>query len=140
MEATIIILGLITMVLSFTSGWRFGFKEEYKLFHEEIFVKRNRYRSDFWPISRTRNRKIWKTTQVLTGICGIACMVFMAIFLEPKFNSIIAMVTILALTITGFAALVVLVYRYGQKWGKKQAPQIVERTCEKFRVEFFPLD
>ena len=135
-----VILGLLTIALSFASGWRFGFKEEYKLFHDKIFVKHGQYRSNFWPISRTKNRAIWKTTQVLAIISGIICVVFMAIFLEQELNSVIAMVTILALTITGFAALVVLVYRYGQRWGKKQAPKIVEKTCEKFRVKFFPLD
>ena len=137
---TAIILGLLTIALSFASGWRFGFKEEYKLFHKKIFVKHGRYRSDFWPISRTRNRKIWKTTQVLAIIFGIACVVSLALFLEPRFESTMSLMVILTLVTVGLSAIVVLVYRYGKIWGKKQAPDIVERTCEKFRVEFFPLD
>lgn len=139
METTVI-LGLLTIVLSFASGWRFGFKEEYKLFHDKIFVKHGQYRSDFWPVSRTKNRAIWKTTLVLAIIFGIACVVSMAPLLEPRFESTVALLVILTLVTVGFSAIVVVVYRYGKIWGKKQAPGIVERTCEKFRVEFFPLD
>lgn len=136
---TTIFLGLITIALSFASGWRFGFKEEYKLFHDKIFVKHGRYRSDFWPISRTKNRRIWKITQVLATIFGIACVVSLALFLKPRFESTDSL-TVLTLVTVCFSAIVVVVYKYGKICGKKQAPKIVERTCEKFRVEFFPLD
>ena len=137
---TAIILGLLTIALSFTSGWRFGFKEEYKLFHEKIFVEHGRYRSDFWPISRTQNRRIWKITQVLAIISGILGGVFMISALRPRFESTISLLIVITLMTVGFSAIVIIVYRYGKLWGKKQAPNIVKKECEKFRVEFFPLD
>ena len=137
---TTIFLGLITIALSFASGWRFGFKEEYKLFHDKIFVKHGRYRSDFWPISRTKNRRIWKITQVLAIISGIICVAFMISALVPRFESTISLLIVIMLMTVGFSAIAVIAYRYGKLWGKKQAPKIVEKTCEKFRVEFFPLD